>query len=546
MVRLPNPGDLRPETEVARGGKRPLSAAAVKLETEDPLAELHGPAYKISKCSASFPQWNTDAGGVLSDQPQYNPLDEPSPLGLRLRKSPSLVDLIQMRLSQGSSSKAFLTSGGGSEAGKKKDTKTSSSSVDKLKASNFPATLLRVGAWECVSRYEGDLVAKCYFAKRKLVWEVLDGGLKSKIEIQWSDIMDIKATYPDNSLGTLDIVLARQPLFFRETNPQPRKHTLWQATSDFTGGQASMHRRHFLQVPQGLLSKHFEKLIQCDPRLYSISKQPAIILNSAYFGDQDGKCHPFECTKGEFEGSCFPGFHDAHSPSGGPSSSSKSGELRDPARTPDATSHESLSPCSAMDSGMNEESTGSDIRELRSFAKWDQLKFPGIHPSMSMSDLMNHIGNCISKKMTSGSPPFPGASVTDKDLLLEDITQYLLSDSQNMAASDENSLMSRVNSLCCLLQKEPAPPPSLQMNNGRSGDDGADSKSSLDPRSTWEKKPLSDLPNPEGESSDLTAQKPLPMSRKESFGDLLLHLPRIASLPQFFFNISEDSADKAR
>lgn len=36
--------------------------------------------------------------------------------------------------------------------------------------------------------------------------------------------------------------LARQPLFFRETNPQPRKHTLWQATSDFTGGQASVHR----------------------------------------------------------------------------------------------------------------------------------------------------------------------------------------------------------------------------------------------------------------------------------------------------------------
>jgi len=36
--------------------------------------------------------------------------------------------------------------------------------------------------------------------------------------------------------------LARPPLFFKETDPQPRKHTLWQATSDFTGGQASMHR----------------------------------------------------------------------------------------------------------------------------------------------------------------------------------------------------------------------------------------------------------------------------------------------------------------
>ena len=57
------------------------------------------------------------------------------------------------------------------------------------------------------SRYEGDLVAKCYFAKHKLVWEVLDGGLKSKIEIQWSDIMAIKANYSDDGLEMLDVVV---------------------------------------------------------------------------------------------------------------------------------------------------------------------------------------------------------------------------------------------------------------------------------------------------------------------------------------------------
>lgn len=113
-------------------------------------------------------------------------------------------------------------------------------------------------------------MAKCYFAKHKLVWEVLEGGLKSKIEIQWSDIMALKAHCPDDGHSTLNVVvnicyspsspsfvhglcfsfgmvhfvvqLARQPLFFRETNPQPRKHTLWQATSDFTDGQASIHR----------------------------------------------------------------------------------------------------------------------------------------------------------------------------------------------------------------------------------------------------------------------------------------------------------------
>lgn len=57
------------------------------------------------------------------------------------------------------------------------------------------------------SRHEGDLVAKCYFAKHKIVWEVLDGGLKNKIEIQWSDIMALKANYPDDKPGTLDVVV---------------------------------------------------------------------------------------------------------------------------------------------------------------------------------------------------------------------------------------------------------------------------------------------------------------------------------------------------
>ncbi len=59
-----------------------------------------------------------------------------------------------------------------------------------------------------VSRYEGDLVAKCYFAKHKLVWEVLDGGLKSKIEIQWSDICAMKVVSPENEPGILEIAVS--------------------------------------------------------------------------------------------------------------------------------------------------------------------------------------------------------------------------------------------------------------------------------------------------------------------------------------------------
>ena len=61
--------------------------------------------------------------------------------------------------------------------------------------------------FQYVSRYEGDLVGKCYFAKHKLVWEILDGNLKNKIEIQWSDIIALKANCPTEEPGTLDLVV---------------------------------------------------------------------------------------------------------------------------------------------------------------------------------------------------------------------------------------------------------------------------------------------------------------------------------------------------
>ncbi|KAJ0530448.1 putative armadillo-like helical protein [Helianthus annuus] len=39
--------------------------------------------------------------------------------------------------------------------------------------------------YQYVSKYEGDLLEKYYFAEHKLEWEVIDGGLKNKIEIAY-------------------------------------------------------------------------------------------------------------------------------------------------------------------------------------------------------------------------------------------------------------------------------------------------------------------------------------------------------------------------
>lgn len=54
-----------------------------------------------------------------------------------------------MRLSQGNTSPKAV-SGGNASSGEKKEVKTSTglSTTDKLKASNFPASLLRIGCWE--------------------------------------------------------------------------------------------------------------------------------------------------------------------------------------------------------------------------------------------------------------------------------------------------------------------------------------------------------------------------------------------------------------
>ena len=68
---------------------------------------------------------------------QYNLLDEPSPLGLRLKKTPSFLDLIQMKLSQGAATASNITA-----------VQSTTVPPDKVKASNFPASLLRIGQWE--------------------------------------------------------------------------------------------------------------------------------------------------------------------------------------------------------------------------------------------------------------------------------------------------------------------------------------------------------------------------------------------------------------
>lgn len=162
---------------------------------------------------------------------------------------------------------------------------------------------------------------------------------------------------------------------------------------------------------------------------------------------------------------------------------------------------------------------------------WSQLKVPGLRPSMSVDDLVNHLGNCISEQITSGHAALPNSEVPTKETL-EEIAQYLLGDTQGppASASDERSLMARVDSLCCLIQKDaapvvkPKPEPNDSDSIGVDASDGSDDEFSSAPT-----------------KKTTDASEPPTMSRKDSFGELLTNLPRIASLPQFLLKIPEDS-----
>ncbi|XP_066328729.1 uncharacterized protein [Miscanthus floridulus] len=496
MVQLPSFGKRRVE---------PATAATVKVEME--VFGCGGAPHKRVKSLPPPPPQDLSC----------DVLDEPSPLGLRLRKSPSLLDLIQMKLSQAkSASEQFDAHNNVSDTPMKKEVRSGVPAArERLKASNFPANVLRIGSWEYISHYEGDLVAKCYFAKHKLVWEVLHDGLKSKIEIQWSDIIALKATCPDNEQeGILNLVLARPPLFFKETDPQPRKHTLWQAASDFTDGQASFNRRHTLQCPSSLLSKNFEKLIQCDQRLHELSQQPDAILQTPSFEPKRSIFENPNESKDCFDLNGLKYEHEATLP-----------KFTDPVSTCvfSSLSKNVGQPINIGFGAGDFEGTVSE--EPKNCNQWNQFKVPGLKASISVEGLVNHLGDCKADQRSVGDPPLTINDGKTKEVL-EDLVQYLFSDTQSLPASDDKYLMARVDSLYSLLEKDTVP---ATMRKPECSDDIGINQ--VD----------SDGFEEELNSSLAGAKEPLTISRNDSFGELLLNLPPVASIPQFLFNIAENS-----
>ncbi|KAL9668055.1 hypothetical protein QQ045_002429 [Rhodiola kirilowii] len=209
----------------------------------------------------------------------YNP-----PLGLKLEITPSLLELIGMDRGRDKTGKPGASSETSTSDHTERISFVSETAEVFHKVSYIPVSLLKIGNWEYQSRNVGDLLGKFFFNKHALVWEVLDAGMMHRIEIKWTDVRGLKADCPESGHSCLTVILGMQPHFFRAAIPQHRNHPIWQEISDFTNGEASLNRVHILQCPQGTLQQNFERLVQFDMHLNHVSRQPAIVLDSPYFG----------------------------------------------------------------------------------------------------------------------------------------------------------------------------------------------------------------------------------------------------------------------
>ncbi|KAI7745150.1 hypothetical protein M8C21_005808, partial [Ambrosia artemisiifolia] len=196
-------------------------------------------------------------------------------LGLGLEISTSIINQLELSLSQASQKNEHQAQGLGISPHHLKSPS---------KATSIHALSLKIGSWERKSNNPDDLTAKFYYGTKKLVWEVLCGSLKKKIQIRWSQISAINAYVDGNQTSCLEIELTEQPELYEEINFNPKSRTQWEnAVHDFTGDQTRICRRHTLTFARGVLNDPFKTLLKCDNRLANIIQQPFPYQNSPFF-----------------------------------------------------------------------------------------------------------------------------------------------------------------------------------------------------------------------------------------------------------------------
>eukprot|EP00897_Mesotaenium_endlicherianum_P002187 jgi/Mesen1/1997/ME000147S01086 len=187
------------------------------------------------------------------------------PLGLTLRKSGSFLELLSKQLAKHDPVSPQRNEPEGSPVHMENALHMQAGcSMGKVKYSTLIAESITIGAWKQVSQHEEHIVAKFQYAQRKLIWEVLEEGLKSKMEVDYDDISFLRATYLGSAPSILEVWVRHAPAHHSMSTSEHREQT---TSEDFTHGVPAAPTRHLLTFPEGSLGKHFDQLRTSDPRL---------------------------------------------------------------------------------------------------------------------------------------------------------------------------------------------------------------------------------------------------------------------------------------
>ena len=136
------------------------------------------------------------------------------PLNLLFTPTPELIALIEIELQQDYSSPHQQNFHYTTEDPKTLTPSETPKNHEKLKAVDSQIYKITIGQWTHTRVYPDDIKAKFYFAKKRIIWEILDDvetgtqveRLKRKIESQWSDVLSFRATYNSNDgAGILEV-----------------------------------------------------------------------------------------------------------------------------------------------------------------------------------------------------------------------------------------------------------------------------------------------------------------------------------------------------
>ncbi|KAK1278953.1 hypothetical protein QJS04_geneDACA007093 [Acorus gramineus] len=131
----------------------------------------------------------------------------------------------------------------------------------KLKSAHFSISFIKIGFWQKHSHFGGNLIGKFHYNWQKIMWEIVENGVKNRIVIPWNRICGIRASRPQICRSIIELELDHPPDFEIEKVSQSRKREKPEPVPDFTQEQASCCRRHWIEVPEEDFDKHYEKIL---------------------------------------------------------------------------------------------------------------------------------------------------------------------------------------------------------------------------------------------------------------------------------------------